>query len=110
MRGGLKLDPWGNSYRIKIAPAASKSFGIYSFGRDGIDDSGTADDVSSWAGYEKAIYFPDADRNLAIALAALGAAAIAMLYGLSRLVRWAAIKVRSAQQAVAADRPEKGAG
>ncbi len=57
----VPIDPWGSQYALQIKNKAI--VGVYSYGRNGIDENGQYDDVSSWAGYKEDIYFPDRKRN-----------------------------------------------
>jgi type II secretion system protein G len=49
-------DPWGNAYIYASVSTDVEDIRIYSTGRDSVDDSGRGDDISSWAGYNSAIY------------------------------------------------------
>ncbi|MFA6321277.1 MAG: type II secretion system major pseudopilin GspG [Candidatus Omnitrophota bacterium] len=41
------IDPWGNSYKYTY-PGTHGDYDMYSFGKDGIDNSGEGDDVTNW--------------------------------------------------------------
>ena len=52
----VPVDPWGNPYQYRATGIAVDSIGIHSLGRNGIDESGYGDDISSWAGYDSRYY------------------------------------------------------
>lgn len=40
-------DPWGNPYKYTY-PGTHGDYDLYSFGKDGVDNSGEGDDVTNW--------------------------------------------------------------
>ena len=55
-------DPWSNEFKIRIADG--QFIGVYSIGKNGLDENGVGDDVTSWKGYDKNIYHPNRLRKL----------------------------------------------
>ena len=55
-------DPWSNEFKIRIADR--KFVGVYSLGKNGLDENGVGDDITSWKGYDKNIYHPNRLRKL----------------------------------------------
>jgi len=47
------IDPWGHPYKYAY-PGAHGDYDLYSFGKDGIDNSGEGDDVTNWEAASKA--------------------------------------------------------
>ena len=84
----LPLDPWDRDYVYLPRLAGQNTFGFYSFGMNGIDEHGNNDDISSWAGYDEDIYFPDAKRNRYTALVFAFAFLFGIVYGSIAIVRW----------------------
>ena len=41
------IDPWGHPYKYTY-PGTHGDYDLYSFGKDGIDNSGEGDDVTNW--------------------------------------------------------------
>ena len=64
------LDSWGNSYQFMVRE--KDLTGVYSFGQNGLDEQGSGDDVTSWGGYDKNIYYPSWRRDIAIKLLITG--------------------------------------
>jgi len=83
----VRVDPWGKPYRLQSCPNL-RECRIYSTGRNGIDEGGANDDVSSWSGYDEATYFPNAKRNRLIAMLAAAGLLFGAMYGLVRLWRF----------------------
>lgn len=54
-------DPWGQDYFYSASP-----LGVYSAGVNGVNENGHSDDISSWAGYDHDIYYPNWRRDLAL--------------------------------------------
>lgn len=53
LAGGELLDPWGKPYEYVSVNGGSpehreRSFDLYSFGPNGVDDTGTGDDIYNW--------------------------------------------------------------
>ncbi len=71
-------DPWGRFYSLSLREELPDGFGIHSFGRDGVDQNGAGDDISSWAGYDREIYSPGRFRGIKIAMAALALCAVVL--------------------------------
>jgi len=57
----IPIDPWGNEFRYILQPSDNKKYfwGILSAGENGLYERGQKDDISTWLGYSKKIYFPD---------------------------------------------------
>ena len=51
----LPIDAWGNSFVYVVSEVDENRVGVYSLGRDGVDNFGSVDDISSWAGYNRAL-------------------------------------------------------
>ena len=43
------IDPWGHPYKYTY-PGTHGDYDLYSFGKDGVDNSGEGDDVTNWEG------------------------------------------------------------
>jgi general secretion pathway protein G len=41
------IDPWGHEYKYTY-PGTHGDYDLYSFGKDGVDNSGEGDDVTNW--------------------------------------------------------------
>ena len=41
------IDPWGHPYKYTY-PGAHGDYDLYSFGKDGVDNSGEGDDITNW--------------------------------------------------------------
>ena len=41
------IDPWGHPYKY-VYPGTHGDYDLYSFGKDGIDNSGEGDDITNW--------------------------------------------------------------
>ena len=41
------IDPWGHPYKY-VYPGAHGDYDLYSFGKDGVDNSGEGDDITNW--------------------------------------------------------------
>ncbi len=51
LQQGKLTDPWGNLYVYKAGADAThnkKSYDVYSFGADGVDNQGADDDITNW--------------------------------------------------------------
>lgn len=53
LKDGQAIDPWGHPYVYVSVNGGSpqhrqRSFDLYSFGPNGVDDSGTGDDIYNW--------------------------------------------------------------
>ncbi len=70
-----------------MRPANEHDYGVYSVGVNGVDETGTGDDVSSWAGYDRALYQPSATLARTLLLLGMALGVLGLLYGLARLWR-----------------------
>lgn len=53
----IPFDAWGRPYRYEHPSSGSGTqYELWSLGRNGIDEHGSGDDISSWAGYDRARY------------------------------------------------------
>jgi type II secretion system protein G len=84
----IESDPWDRPYLYQPGVTGNNSFRIYSAGKNGIDERGLNDDISSWAQYNGDIYYPDAKRNRVIGIVSLIAILSGLFYGTKALVRW----------------------
>ena len=50
----IKKDPWRNFYKYNYPATLNtiKSYDLYSFGKNGIDDSGKVDDLVAWTDFD----------------------------------------------------------
>lgn len=53
---GAPLDRWGQPYIYRM-PGLHGPFDLYSIGKNGINDQGALDDISSWAGVNDGYYY-----------------------------------------------------
>ncbi|MEO1017498.1 MAG: type II secretion system protein GspG [Pseudomonadota bacterium] len=75
----IPKDPWGNDYVYGNLGDTAETIQVYSKGRDGRDDLGLGDDISSLHGYKRSIYMTFWQRNGPIAI---GLALIVLLSGI----------------------------
>jgi len=59
LKMGIPRDPWKNKY-VYIFPSryGNKPYDLYSFGKNGKDDFGQADDITNWKGINYIYYDP----------------------------------------------------
>ena len=88
LKTAIPTDSWGQPYVYLQPPRyGSKTFDLYSLGRDGLDDFGGHDDITNWSGIPRELY-PRPVRWEAAAVVAVGLAIIATLcFGLMRGAR-----------------------
>ncbi len=72
-------DPWGNPYRYDNPGDGAETIRVYSLGRNGFDESGLGDDVTSLRGYDRSIYLSFWQRNAPLVF---GIAFIVILSGI----------------------------